>query len=535
MAPWGYGARGDCSLGRVGAAGAVSPATVWASQTGSVTIIAAEGNADATYAAYRLFTADVKSVEGTGETEVGVGWDSAIDTDKQQAIVSELDALTDGAYTTWVNKKGDPTKAQNVLEFMSERISGSIDGKDANNQDLVGGGSFGMKFATWLVSESNIASVGEVGSREAYTGDEGYYLFVSSKPGAVVATSPIWVPVNADSPKSVFEKASVPTVDKTVDGQQAGDAQIGEALSFSVKATLPSNYASFETYAMKITDTPTNMVIKDGTVKVMSGKKDITDAAGVSVQVVEGGTGLTVAIENLKAADKDANATTEVVVTYEAELTASAEAAPGSNKNEVKYEFSNNPGSTGMGTATDTPVKVHAYQLDLAKKDKHTGVALDGAEFIIKNEQGKFYNPATKAWTFETEEEAKANPLVTSANGSVSVYGLDKGMFELTEVAAPKGYEVPAGDAARVTIQIRPTYENGDLTKLEASASGAMVDGSGQASSETGIVSVVATNDKNVFLAMTGAEGVGMAGAGVVALGLVWYAVRSRRERANQQ
>lgn len=52
---------------------------------------------------------------------------------------------------------------------------------------------------------------------------------------------------------------------------------------------------------------------------------------------------------------------------------------------------------------------------------------------------------------------------------------------------------------------------------------------------QTGVVSVVAQNDKNVTLAMTGAEGVGMAGAGVVALGLVWYAMRARRDRADQR
>lgn len=519
------------ALGGSALLGVAAPMEAMAAESGTVTIHPAEGNKLATYKAYRLFTADIKA----DNTVRGIAWDASVSEEAQDSIVAKLDELTQNGYSAWVSGKGEPKMAQNVFEFMSLQIAGSEASDDVHNQKVVDSGTFAMDFATWLAYESGIEAVNStVTAGQAFTSDEGYYLFVSTGTAGTVATSPIWFPLGG-SANEVFEKASVPTVDKTMvengKDDNAGSAQIGEEISFKVKATLPSNYGSYATYKMVITDTPVNMEIVRGSVKVEA-TTDIT--AAESIEYTDNG--MKVTVNDLKAADQAATRATNVVVTYKAKLTDAALNTPGSNKNSVSYEYSSNPGaSSQMGSASDSAVPVYSFLLDLTKKDESTDAALDGAKFIIKNEQGMYYDAATKTWTLD-EDAAKAAPLAT-VGGKLAVMGLDEGTFELTEVEAPEGYELPVGEAARVTLFVTPVYENGSLKNLTVKATGAMIDAQDGAAADvqTGVVSVVAQNDKNVTLAMTGAEGVGMAGAGVVALGLVWYAMRARRDRADQR
>ena len=522
------------ALGGSALLGAAAPVTAWAASANpSVTIVPAENNGTPQYQAYRLFTAQIDDANNNAQK---IAWDDSVSPDAQAKIIARLDALTGNAYTNWTASKGDKTLPQNVLEFMSAQIAGSGHTTDAHEQSVVDAETFAMDFAAWLSSaESGVQPVGTATANQAFEGTEGYYLFVTKTKTGKVATSPIWFPLGGSANK-VFEKAGVPTVDKTLESQNAGSGQIGENLPFKVTATLPGNYNSYGTFKVVLKDTPTNLKIAAEGVKVMSGTKDITKAAGVTVDVA-GGTALTVTIDNLKVADPDATANTKLVVTYNAQLTAAAGHKPGANKNDVVYEFSSNPGvSTETGTATDTPVPVYSFLLNLAKKDKHTDVALTGAKFIIKNEAGKYYDKDTKTWTLDEAAAKAEGKLLATENGALSVMGLDAGTFTLTEVVAPDGYELPANP--NITLVVTPEYDAaGEMTSLTVKADGAIVSTKDVAAADKaeGTLSVTAVNDKNVALAMTGAEGVGMAGAGVVALGLVWYAVRSRRDRANQQ
>ncbi len=521
------------ALGGSALMGAVAPMTAWAAAgKGTVTINSAEGNQAAGYNAYRLF----KAVIDDGNSAASqVAWDTTVNETAQTNLIAKINELTSNGYDRWVAGKGDEKLAQNVLEYISQQITAS-DKQVVNTESALTSDSFGMKLATWIAYESGIKPVStDVKSGVAYTDTEGYYLFMTKNDSGAVATSPIWFALGGNA-TAVNEKATVPTVDKEVNGGEAGSAQIGDKLPFTVTATLPGNYNSYGTYAITIVDTPTNLAIDQDTVKVMSGANDITNAEDVSISVDETGK-LTVKINDLKKADSTATSATKVVVTYTATLTKDAVNTPDGNSNSISYTYSSNPGvSTETGTAIDPDgsVSIYSFLLNLTKKDKHTDVDLDGAEFIIKNEGDKYYDKDAKTWTLD-ESAAKAKPLTTEG-GALSVMGLDEGTFTLTEVKAPENYELPVNP--NVTIKVTPTYnEKGDLQTLTVEATGDMVSASHKATADknAGTVSVTAVNDKNVALAMTGAEGVGMAGAGVVALGLVWYAVRSRRNSAEQQ
>lgn len=519
------------ALGGSALLGAAAPMTAWAAGTTcTVTIHPAAGNEKTSYQAYRLFTAVINDKDSAASK---VDWDASVDAGKKDALIAKINELTKNGYDQWVANKGDKKLAQNVLEYISEQITAS-DKVDIKGQGSLTAGTFGMKLATWIANESGIQPVAEVKPDAAFTNEEGYYLFVTKDASGAVATSPIWFPLGGRA-NEVFEKASVPTVDKTMGGAEAGSGQIGEELPFVVTATLPGNYNSYSSYAMTIKDTPTNLAIVEGSVVVKSGDKTITNAEGVSVSVT--GTGMTVMINDLKKADPAATNATKVVVEYKAKLTPAASNKPGANANKVEYEYSSNPGVTTETITTTDPegaVPVYTFLLNLSKKDKHTDVNLDGAEFIIRNEAGKYYDKDAKTWSLD-EAVAKAKPLTTS-NGTLTVMGMDEGTFTLTEVKAPEKYELPGNPS--VTIKVTPDYNfDGTLKSLAVEAKGDIVSAKDEvvADMAEGTLSVTAVNDKNVALAMTGAEGVGMAGAGVVALGLVWYAVRSRRDRANQQ
>ena len=274
------------ALGGSALMGAVAPMTAWADAgTGTVTITSAEGNKAAGYNAYRLFTAVIDD-ENSAASQVD--WDTSVDEAAQTELIAKINDLTSNGYQTWVDDKGDPMLAQNVLEYISQKITASSH-ETVNNWPALTSDSFGMKLAIWIAYESDIQSVSTaVESGEAYTDTEGYYLFMTKNNSGAVATSPIWFALggNADA---VIEKATVPTVDKEVNKSEAGSAQIGDKLPFTVTATLPGNYNSYGTYAIMIEDTPTNLAINEDTVVVKSGANDITNADGVSINVNESG------------------------------------------------------------------------------------------------------------------------------------------------------------------------------------------------------------------------------------------------------
>lgn len=534
------------ALGGAMAFGAVAaPAPAWADTT--VTIQPAKNNSVDSYTAYRLFTADIVTEGGTDLAHT-VAWDGAVD---QNTVVSKLNEF---GYSEWLNGKGltgsdDAAKAQNAFEFINEKIKdsdsqGSVDGKK-----VVTAESFAMQFALWIQQNNigakttaNVTGSGDQAVATLTVDQEGYYLILSTATKAgeeSVATAPIWVPLGG-SISSIKEKASVPTVDKTITeggaDENGGSAQVGDEVSFKITATLPENYGAYDTFKMVLTDTPTNLEIVQDSAVIKSGNKELAqDGTNVKVEYGSNGTFLTVTINDLKTADKDATKDTVVTVEYKAKLTEGAVTTPEGNKNDVKYDFSNNPGSDGMGSTTDEPAYVYTYQLDLVKEDKGSETALAGAEFIIKNNaSGKYFNQTSGEWDIDDAENAKRNPLITKDDGSIEVKGLAEGAYTLTEVKAPEGYETPAGDAANVKLTVAPEYgSDGKQTGLTVKAEGALVKDS-SADSSTGHLSVTAVNDKNIALAMTGAEGVGIAGAGVLAIGLAWYLVRNHRKSGDQ-
>ena len=303
---------------------------------------------------------------------------------------------------------------------------------------------------------------------------------------------------------------------------------------------------------------------------------------------------LKVTIKDLKALGVTLDASTTVVVTYSAHLDGSAVTGSTGNPNTVTLTYSNNPNQTGTGTTNEVTVKTYTYKLKLTKVDKDNNTTLlPGAKFkmqltnaaagaptyeeasvtvgaTIESDtlyesdgnggyvatqdatvlSGKTYYTQTPgspagndslagSWVKQdgslTSSAAEAFEFTTDANGVFEVSGLDAGTYTIIETAAPEDYDV--WDTP-ITVTISPTFEGtpSALNNLTASLTG------GETGSEvtevnktTGVVSVKATDDKEVDLPLTGQLGI----AGSIALGVLLVGagvvMTVRRSRQNEE
>ena len=381
-----------------------------------------------------------------------------------------------------------------------------------------------------------------------FTGPEGYYLFLTTATTldpddtTDMATLPIWFPLGGAA-TTVDEKAAAPSIDKEVqeDSNNAwgdyADYEIGQEIPYRITVTIPDNYGGFTSFKALVTDNlSAGLSVSADDVQVFVGDADtgteVTDKFDINVA----GQTLTVGNDNTLDGTTGVSEITPgctLTITYTATLTgADIVYGDDGNPNTATFEFSNDPHATTTGTTTEVGAKVYTFAVNVDKMDKVTNQVLAGAEFVIKNAEGKFLKDG--AWTADTQDDAQK--FVTNAQGVITdIKGLDAGTYTLIETKAPDSYELPANP--EITLVVTPAYDgDGNLTGLTGTVTGAFATGdTGNTSADTGTVGVDVTNDKNVTLALTGAAGVGLGGAAVVAVGLGWYLVRTRRNRAEQQ
>lgn len=541
----------------VASVGAVAVPTAAFADTGSVTITQ-QANPDATYDAYRLFTAEI---DGATNNATHVAWDTGVTDEMQTELVAFLNG-TDSAYNNWLKGNtldGDDAdvqkSAQNVLEYINEMVSKS-DYTGDHDYAWVDEGTFADELAEWVTA--NLTEVGTATQGQAYENVEGYYLFVTTATTLEegdVATAPIWFPLGGKATE-IDEKAAPVTITKEVqedskveeegEGWQSfADAEIGQEVPYRITVTIPANYNNFESFYAQIEDSlPGGLeyVANSATVKV--GDVDVTTKFEIQYSDHK----LTVTNADTKSADggvPELVAGGQIVLTYRAKLVnlTGAEIKYGSagNVNTAYFRFSNDPDSATHGEIFDTAT-LYVYTATVDKTDKVTEQPLEGAKFVIRNAEGKYLTTAD-GWTASESSAgnvavftSNANGQLADAEGKVGIKGLDAGTYTLVEIEAPEGYVTPTGQAAEVTIVVTPTYEGqGKLTGLSGSVSGSLAHGNTATGAiDTGNVDFGVVNDKNISLALTGAEGVGIGGAVVVTVGLGWYLVRRHRMSADQ-
>lgn len=539
-----------------------------------------------TYKGIQIFTADV---DGTTVKNIQWAGSGGQQTAIRDAVVKAIDVWSkahhQGAY--------DSKNAQEAAEWLNKNS-----GVTGNNEQVANNNVLSMIAANlngagfnWKKTSAETPSL---------TGlDAGYWLFLTDTVDNTATdkstdtfSAPVYAVVDGKTNREVTPKKDVPTVDKKILDDAAAatdiktsnqwndfaDSQIGQEVNYKLTGSVASNYATYDSYAYKFTDTLSKgLDFVEGSVKVYAfdgtnyveinadqyDAKCVDNTLTVEFKVGEGKKGL----KDVAGVD----ASTKIVVFYKAKLNGSAvignaNDGKGGNPNTVKLTYSNNPYDEGTGTTIEDTVADFAFKLNLNKVDQGTEKGLAGAVFTIQSDDTN-----TKDQYIASKDDATAGviagQLVTVSGtsnlpdyvqftsddeGKIAVSGLDAGSYKVTEVQAPGDAYTKANP---FTFKITPTYDEATMkvTELKAEVSetdkvrgdiafgtldgtagdnklnGKKATGTNAAAGE---VTINVGNTKQVGLPLTGLNGVTftwIAGGAVLCIGVA-HLIRSRKQ-----
>ena len=470
--------------------GALGPATMAFAAEGDNTIKIENVQGNKTnFKGYQIFKATV--TDGTdGKTVSNITWASdAVKTAVQNYITN---------YETNHSKTYTGTTAQDAADWIKANVTGTTK-ETAVNADSVAEGL--AKAVMDITTETTVT-----GNTQSGALDPGYWLFLtdgstvnagSSTEAGETYTSPIFAVVGG-STYTVTEKASVPTVEKKIvsdaDSKEhdAADSHIGQNVTYNIYGTVAQDFATYDSYSYKFTDTiskgltidtdakgvPSNVKVymyansgvakadvlhsSDSKVDVTnyftSGVTDGTNGAHVltvTAKTTDGAKGL----KSISGVDKDSC----FVVTYTAKINSSAVIGNNGNPNTVYLEYSNNPNGEGTGRTVDHKVKDFTYGLHLVKVDQGTEQALAGAKFTIKVSSADDTASVGKYVQSDGKLDDAAYEFITGTDGTIDVTGLDTGTYEVEEISAPSGYTA----VPKFSFTISPTIDEQSQTITE--------------------------------------------------------------------
>lgn len=235
--------------------------------------------------------------------------------------------------------------------------------------------------------------------------------------------------VVVDGDKTINVKAIGITVEK--DAPNGDSYFVGDSVEYTITTEVP-NMTGYNSYTFTITDTPTNLDITEGTVKVSIDGEEITlpaEAITVDNNV------LTVELGNYLFTNRDTlTVGDEIVVTYEAVVTSDAiDSSTATNSATITY--SNNPNTTETGETEPSTETVYTYSVTLNKKST-LGKDLTGAEFVLKSGD-KFIKVELDGTITLVDSQDNA----TTFESGDTISGLKEGTYTLVETVTPDGYE----------------------------------------------------------------------------------------------
>lgn len=277
--------------------------------------------------------------------------------------------------------------------------------------------------------------------------DLGYYLVVGANNALanLTTTTPDVI---------IHDKNDVP-FDKTDD---ATDVELGQVVHYTITGKVPDT-TGFTKYIYSITDKMSEGLTfnKDVTVEV-----DGAPLASDNYELSYTASGVDFLL-TIKVMDIQDKVTKPIVVKYTA--TVNEKAIAKISENDAKLVYSNDPtNSKNHGELTDkekvysSKIVIDKYDANVADKSKK----LEGAKFVLKNSDGKFYKfdtSANKVVWVDTRKDADV--FVTTVNGEAEVRGLKNGTYYLIETEAPAGYNLLSE-----TIEVVVAGSNTDTTKL---------------------------------------------------------------------
>ncbi len=325
---------------------------------------------------------------------------------------------------------------------------------DDNYNDSTTVGVDSEKLAKVIAAAIGDVDGAAIEDNTTFTGDAGWYLIVDKTASLVDEyeqykdRSQLKFLFNKDTFK-VTTKRSVIEIFKTVqdindsvevvnpDGTSA-DYDIGDAVPFTLTATLPDNVKDYESYTFKINDRqdkgfdfPENFVIKvDGVEYTATPTVADYDGDGENndFDIDFGDVVKNPAFKN----------SSKIVVTYTSVLNEKAKTGNAGNKNESRITY--NPDNEGEGHTPWDIVIVFTFKPIINKVDQN-GAALEGAVFDLVKVKATENNGKYTVTKDENGNEETVYTKTFVANGNVhSIAGIDDGVYKIVETTTPAGY-----------------------------------------------------------------------------------------------
>lgn len=559
-----------------------------------VTMAFAEGNttvtfndpdyaASTTYKGIQIFKAKVTKDNGTTSVS-GIEW-AGTGTEIQTAVVNAI-KKKDNTYSS--------DNAQDAADWLSANAEGTGTGSKVASDNVFSLIAANLKDSTaWQKTTKGDASLSKL--------DAGYWLFLTDNAGKPdgkstdAFTSPVYVVIDGtNTTVTITPKKSIPTVNKQILAATSADptklttgwagvanSQIGQEVTYKLTGKVADNYATYDSYAYKFTDTLSNgLDYVSGSFKVYAVNNGVYTPINSGYDLTtptEDNRVLTVNFAVDKATGKKGlkdiafvNADTEIVVFYNAKLnknavTGNGTEGKGGNYNAVKLEYSNNPYTEGTGTSVEGGAGDFTFKLNLNKVDQGTEKGLEGAVFTIKsadsNTAGQYVASRDAAGVVAGQlvTVADANKLpgyvkfTSDKDGKIPVSGLDAGSYTVTEVQTPDDTKYTKAEPFTFTIKAEYKDNAAELEKITVSPSendehrsdvalGTLNNTPGDntltatngtaANVETGEINITVGNTKSVGLPLTGLNGVTftwIAGGAVLVIGVA-HLIRSRKQ-----
>ena len=417
-----------------------------AETTGSITITNPQG--DHTYTAYKIF-------------------DVTYSGDNYSYTISD----TDTAFNT---VKAYADVAANGLNLTAVADTGKYNVSSS-------AGFSAASFAQYLKTKADSLGTGtafiEDGNTMKASGLALGYYFVSSTSGTVceLATA---------KDIQIRDKNEVPEIKKDVDDNDR-TVEIGQKLTYTITGKVPST-KGYDEFTYQVTDTMTEGLTYNKDVKVTIGGTDVTAAATIT----NSENGFVASVNMMHYQDQIDK---PVVITYTATVN---EKAIQSDKetNTATLKYSNDPAN--KDSFKESSVKVEVFSFNIVINKYATGnenTKLEGAKFVLKNNDGKYYkcDTATKAVSW-VDDKSAATEVTTDANGAARFDGLQAGTYSLEETAAPAGYNQLTKD---ITIVLD---KNGSAT----------IDGAASAPGAAHSLTTGVANSTGTVLPETGGTGI---------------------------
>lgn len=320
-----------------------------------------------------------------------------------------------------------------------------------------------------------------------------YYEFTIDKDGNVSKTAGAKHDSDYTAENTtVTVKNYAPDIEKTVkdrtsdEYRKAADYNVGDEIPYKITVTVPQNITRLKKF--EVTDTPTNLEdqVVDAKGNSLISVQYNSDEGLVAVPTdaytitkLDNG-GFTVAFIPAQMA---AYAGKQIVISYNAKLTASADMTTDGNSNKAKLEYSN---KTDVSDADkDKPENnykrsdetvVYTFQIQIVKKadvkdEKGDVIYLEGVTFDLYKLAGKDEKVPEGAEVIDTatanalklpaagENEkwvkVKSN-ITTGTDGKVNVNGLANGTYYLVETKTNQGYNLLT---APVKVELNIAYK----------------------------------------------------------------------------